>query len=65
MGNLQLLLQVGTINGGASSRSQLMQSTMAVADEMTRDETLNVYGSCIRHSMRQVLADCAPLLPPG
>ena len=50
--NLGLLLQTGTAGGGMSSRSPLMSNTIAVAVEMLRDETLNVFAACLRHSFK-------------
>ena len=50
--NLRLFLQTGTAQGGMSSRCALMPNTIAVAVEMLRDETLNVFAACLRHGFK-------------
>ena len=52
VGNLRLFLQIGTAQGGMSSRCALMPNTIAVAVEMVRDETLNVFAACLRHGFK-------------
>ena len=52
VGNVQLLLQSSTPNGGSSSRSVSFPSTIAVAIEMIRDGGLNFTVACIRHGVK-------------
>jgi hypothetical protein len=49
IGNVQLLLQVGTAGGGSASRSESAMSTIAIALEMIRDPCLNIPAACVRH----------------
>ena len=65
VGNVQLLLQSSTPNGGSSSRSVSFPSTIAVAIEMIRGGGLNFTVACIRHGVKMADYQSESHVPSG